>query len=765
MRRIRQLAPASTDEFGLLLEVSESARVHPQRRVMLVGCFGLASLLGARVSVFCPGDGDDGLLLAVDRGANRLPRHQPGELVRLLGEHPMPTSATGLVPVQRSAPAAELPSRPGSVVTTVVPLGQTGVLVVDHEQPRVLPPTQQRLVVEIAAVIGRVIDGERAERVRQQQLSTASALQQLLAAGVLASSSMEAAQALATTTAAVLGVSTACTYLVDDDGLICELATYGATDDRDARLRQRLLGAPANGSPVWQRVVAGLQPGPDLITDTWRPGAVRLGGVADILGLRSMATIPLLSSDGPLGLVTCGDADWARDWQEHDRELLEQLALQGTVVVDNARLREAERREARSDALTGLGNRRAFSDELVAAITHAAGTGQRVAVMQIDLDRFKDVNVRFGHADGDRLLVAVGGRLRDALGDDAVLVARLGGDEFAAVLVGDLSVDRVEAAACRVAAALDKPIALAQPVSVEASVGIALFPDHAADAEQLKLRAERAMAAAKLAGDGQLVWRPELEADTSVEPGLLGELRRAIAQDELVLHYQPKLNLRTGRAIGVEALVRWQHPRLGLLGPDAFVPLAEQTGRIRSITNWVLVRAIAQAVAWRDGGLPWTVAVNVSARDVADPQFPDHVAGLLRAAGLPGERLVLEVTETSLMSDRLGASVVLSDLRRLGVQISLDDFGTGYTSLAYLHSLPVDEIKIDRAFLGDGERRYAVIRAVLALGAGLGMRTVTEGIEDAATASILTALGSDVAQGYYFSRPMPASTLTPHLAI
>ncbi len=761
------LRPAS--ELSFLLDIAAAARTRPQPEVFTRACRELAELLDVRASAFVRTRGGDKLKLAVSRGTASPGAGRVGDAAELLNDVvETRTPVQRLIPAQRDAPdpadrAHAADAEPGpdapSAPAFAVPLGLGGVLLVDGPKAEHLTRDQRRLVEEVGALLGRLVDEARVTGLRENQLQTARAVRTLLEAGVRAVSRLEAAEALARTTATVLGVSTACAYLVDDDGRVAEVATVGAGPGRDALLRKTLVGAPADGSPVWRRAATGDNPGADLVTDTRRPGAVRAGGVAEILGLRSIATIPLLSSAGILGIVTCGDADAPREWLPHDRELLEQLALQGTVVVDNARLREAERHEARADELTGLANRRAFSDALDAVLIDAAVPGQRVAILQIDLDRFKEVNDQYGHHEGDALLIEVARRL-SAVVRDVDLVARLGGDEFAVLLVDDVDPANAEAVATRIADALEQPIELVDhEVTIEASVGIALYPEHGHDPETLLQRADRAMYAAKRSGLGQLVYRSEHDASTQVEPGMLGELRRAVAEDELVLHYQPKVDLRSGRVVGVEALVRWLHPRLGLLAPDRFVPLAEQTSRVRSVTNWVVPQALAQARRWRETGLDLTVAVNVSAHDVADPGFPALVAQWLRDADLPGDRLVVEVTEGTLMADRVAASAVLSGLREIGVTVSLDDFGTGYSSLAYLHSLPVDEIKIDRSFLGEGARRYTVIRSMIALGQGLGLRTVTEGVEDVDTASMLSAFGSDLAQGYYFARPMPADAV------
>jgi diguanylate cyclase (GGDEF)-like protein len=368
-----------------------------------------------------------------------------------------------------------------------------GVLVVE---PKEAAAQSAAIAILVAAATSGLARRER----RAEAEATSSALLHLLETGVRACSPMEAAEALAATAAKVLGFPTACAYLVDDDGYITEMATVGAAPGLADKLRSELVGRLASASPGWRRTVEGHAAGPDLISDTTLPGLVRKGGIAEVLGLRSLAAIPLLSSDGPLGLVLCGDSKPRQRWRKGDRELLARLALEGTVVVDNARLRAAERHEAGHDALTGLLNRRAFSEQFRNALDDSAQSGEPLAVVVIDLDGFKEVNDRLGHHRGDELLVEVGRRLRSIVGQDAI-VARMGGDEFALVLTEHGDLQGAEDVAGRIRKACNDPIELGdQWLSVVASIGLALSPEQGRDVDQLLQQADLAMYVAKRSG-------------------------------------------------------------------------------------------------------------------------------------------------------------------------------------------------------------------------------------------------------------------------
>jgi diguanylate cyclase (GGDEF)-like protein len=646
-----------------------------------------------------------------------------------------------------------------------VPLAERAVMVLDSDRPCAFGPDELEVAVRATDYLGAAARSVRRRRETSAQETIAGAFRQLLEAGVRACTSMEAAEAIAATAASVLGLPTACAYLVDPAGRISEIATVGAAPGLAEQLRESLIGKRAIDSPVWKRAVEGSAAGPDLIADTAVLGRVRPGGVAEVLGLRSLATIPLLSSDGPVGLVLCGDPAPRPHWRLGDRAVLAQLALEGAVVVDNARLREGERHEASHDPLTGLLNRRAFSDRFRHALGLAATDGRALAVLVVDLDRFKEVNDVLGHHCGDTLLIEVGGRLRAELRGDDIL-ARMGGDEFAVVLTSDGGRKAVETVVARMKRALEQPVALgATTLRIEASIGIAFFPEQGDDVNTLLQRADLAMYAAKRSARRTEVFRAGMQARAELELGLLGDLRHALERpDELLLHYQPKVELRTNEVVGAEALVRWDHPKYGMLGADAFVPLAEDSGLVSALTAWVVPTALRQVQEWRGRGVDLRMSVNISAHDLADPHLGDLFAAWLRRARLPGDCLVVEVTEGALLRDGDTAPARIQDLRTLGIEVSLDDFGTGYSSLAYLECLPVDEIKIDKSFLETDVMQRRVLRAIIDLGHGLGLRVVAEGVETIEQRDWLTAAGCDEAQGYLLSRPVGADAFIGWMA-
>jgi diguanylate cyclase (GGDEF)-like protein len=384
----------------------------------------------------------------------------------------------------------------------------------------------------------------------------------------------------------------------------------------------------------------------------------------------------------------------------------------------------------------------------------------------MDLDRFKEVNDTFGHHYGDLLLEQLGARLGSVLRDSDT-IARLGGDEFA-ILLPTASVEDATQIATRVLQVLEQGFSLGTlNLDIDASIGIALAPAHGSDADTLLRRADVAMYVAKRSGSAYAVYSFDQDQHSPSRLALVGELRRAIDQHELSLYFQPKVDYQLGRITCVEALVRWQHSQHGLLGPDQFVPLAEQTGLIRPLSAWVLEAALRQCHQWRQAGFDLAVAVNLSMRNLHDPEIPEMIRRLLARWGVPPARLVVEITESSLMADAARAMDVLTRLRDMGIGISIDDFGTGYSSLAYLKRLPVDELKIDKSFvlhMGSDENDAAIVRSTIGLAHDLGLTVVAEGVEDEAVWDLLGALGCDLVQGYYISRPQPAAELTAWLA-
>jgi diguanylate cyclase (GGDEF)-like protein len=443
------------------------------------------------------------------------------------------------------------------------------------------------------------------------------------------------------------------------------------------------------------------------------------------------------------------------------------VILAGLSLATTRRLRQHAQTNAylaEYDQLTGLPNRRMFRRRIEELSYDGRAFG---AVALIDLDRFMEVNDSLGHRNGDELLVRLGGRIAGAVrpGDT---VARLGGDEFGVVLARVVSEDEAVAVLERLLAALGEPLEIAGlPLTPEASIGFALCPDDGADPEALMQHADVAMYLAKVGHTGVVRYDPAQDDYDSDRLALVAELRRALDEDELLLHYQPKQLLADGAVTELEALIRWNHPRHGLLLPDAFLPVAEQTGLIDPLTDWVVARALAQVVDWQASGLDLEVAVNVSARNLSHSAFADRVlVALHSSAALPGS-LIVEITETALLTDVERARENLVRMAAAGVPISVDDFGRGQTSLGYLSRLPLHELKIDRGFVTDllrDEAHEAIVRSVVELSHNLGFVVVAEGVEDIATLERLRSLGCDLAQGYVLARPMPAADVAPWLA-
>ncbi len=434
-----------------------------------------------------------------------------------------------------------------------------------------------------------------------------------------------------------------------------------------------------------------------------------------------------------------------------------------TVASASRRLRnESQRNEyqASHDALTGLPNRSSLHDRIARKLADCP-PGRSVALVLLDLDRFRDVNDTLGHGHGDLLIRQTAARLSESVGAEAT-VARLGGDEFGVLLpdVGDGLGAVVIAEALRVALRL--PIEIdGVSLVMEASAGVSLYPGDAADATAMLQHADVAMYVAKRTHRGVSLYDPADDEHSPDRLRLLADLALAIESGQLVLHYQPKVRM-DGTVRGVEALVRWQHPSRGLLPPSEFIPAAERTGLIHPLTDVVLSEALAQAKIWLDAGSPTPVAVNVSTRTLLDAGFVERVFAQLAAHRMPAELLVLEITETTIMEDPDRALEVLTLLADAGIRLSIDDFGTGYSSLAYLKALPVHELKIDRSFVSGmtgNVRDRVIVDSTVALGRRLGLDVVAEGVEDEATRLALTELGCELAQGFLFSRPVPAGDL------
>ncbi|MBM7806921.1 diguanylate cyclase (GGDEF)-like protein [Geodermatophilus bullaregiensis] len=408
--------------------------------------------------------------------------------------------------------------------------------------------------------------------------------------------------------------------------------------------------------------------------------------------------------------------------------------------------------DALHDPLTGLANRELFARRVAAELER----GTPGAVVLVDLDRFKEVNDTLGHHAGDHLLREVGRRL-DATVRAGDTVARLGGDEFGLLLPG---VDD-PADACELVQRVSEALAVETvvdgvPLTVEASCGIAMHPADAADVETLMTCADAAMYQGKRGATGVVVYDRRATAPPPHSPALQHDVRRALEDGDLRLHYQPQVDLASGRTTGVEALLRWQHPQRGLVGPGEFLPALEQSGVMGALTEWVLTQALADCAAWTAAGEDWTVSVNVSVRNLEQPGFADTVVRLAAAAGVPPSRLHLEVTETALPADLAAASACLAELAAHGFGAALDDFGVGFASLSHLRSLALTEVKVDRAFVTGAAAHAedaAVVRSLVELAHGLGLSVCAEGVETPEVADWLRSVGCDRAQGWHFSRP------------
>jgi diguanylate cyclase (GGDEF)-like protein len=448
------------------------------------------------------------------------------------------------------------------------------------------------------------------------------------------------------------------------------------------------------------------------------------------------------------------------------RELVVENVAQRNVAEASFREQlELNAHAALHDGLTGLPNRTLFGDRLQQAILRVGREPGQPTVLLMDLDRFKEVNDTLGHAAGDSVLRDFAARLQAAVrkGDT---MARLGGDEFAVIVTARQS-DDVLSVIQRIQAAAERPFNVqGLPIGLEVSIGVAHYPEHGSDPETLTRHADIAMYAAKVARAGYAFYDAATSQADTGKLTIVTELRRAIENDELVLHYQPKADLETGQVASVEALVRWEHPERGLIPPDEFIPLAQQTTLVKPLTMWVLNEALRQCRAWEDDGLVLSVAVNLSPRNLSDQQLPADLALLLKKWRLAPSRVELEITETAILSDPFRAKTVLDRLGAMGVRLSIDDFGTGYSSLDYLKRLPVNEIKIDRSFVTrmlESEDDRIIVGSTIELARNLGLDVVAEGVEDEETWARLKALRCDTAQGYLLSRPLPAAELTSRL--
>ena len=510
-------------------------------------------------------------------------------------------------------------------------------------------------------------------------------------------------------------------------------------------------------------------------------GGERLQRYLESRGVTHAMVAPLPGEERVIGAIMLANRfGVVRSFGRDDLRLLDTLANNASVALQYDRLEQAVSQlsdlqeqlhhQAYHDPLTALANRALFTDNVREALKEGPG---EVGVLFIDLDDFKTVNDSLGHQAGDQLLIAAASRLRGCLRPEDV-VARLGGDEFAVLIEEGRDAEAAAVlVARRIMDAFALPVAVgSESVSVYVSVGISTSQRRGATAEELIRDADVAMYKAKTTGKGRFqVFHPSMGAAVLERHGLKEELRLAIERRELTLYFQPIVDLETGELVAEEALVRWEHPRRGLVGPSEFVPLAEETGLILSLGQYVLEAASRQAHAWQvqralpgATGAEVAVHVNLSAVELRDPQLIDRVRSTLRRTGVDPRRLVFEVTETLLLDEPERAQATIAELRALGVRFALDDFGTGYSSLSYLHTLPLDMLKIAKSFvdgLARGGREASFVRMIIELARTLGVAVIAEGIETQEQANALVALECEYGQGYYLGRPRPVHTELP----
>lgn len=490
--------------------------------------------------------------------------------------------------------------------------------------------------------------------------------------------------------------------------------------------------------------------------EPWRAEASRRGYAA-------VCAFPLFIQD-QLGALAIYSKE-ADAFSEEELDLLaeaaEDLSFGITAIrtrAEHEQAHKALRRMAYYDDLTGLPNHVHLVETMKAILTGAGEAGQCLALCLIDIDRFREINDALGFMQGDSLLKEVAERLRGAVtqGD---MVARMRGDEFA-VLLGVRDPVHATEAALRMLDVLGEPFEVdSLSLHVSTTAGISLFPQHGRDPMRLIRHADVAKHYARKSGKRYAVYTQENDDDNPWQLALAGELRRAIEENALLLHYQPKLEMDNGRMCGVEALIRWVHPQRGMIPPDRFIPLAEHTGLIRPLTDWVLAEVMGQSAQWREAGIDLPIAVNLSARNLHDPELVHKVERLMASSGDGAHWLDLEITESAVMEDPEGVLDNLIRLRDLGVSLYIDDFGTGYSSLGYLKRLPVNSVKIDKSFVIDmleNPDSEAIVRSTISLAHDLNLEVVAEGIESQAIWDALTALGCDIGQGYFISKPLPA---------
>ncbi|MEX2293735.1 MAG: EAL domain-containing protein, partial [Acidimicrobiales bacterium] len=504
------------------------------------------------------------------------------------------------------------------------------------------------------------------------------------------------------------------------------------------------------------------------------PGQPLPGWLGEI-GVRDAAIVPLTTDGVATGaMLVANRLTEVAEFVEDDLRVFETLANHANVALENGRLVAHLQHEAREqaylalhDPVTGLPNRSSLLERLEQAIQRSKVPETGCALLFVDLDTFKEVNDTLGTATGDRILIEVRQRLEALLPSTATLT-RFTGDQFAILVAGANDVSKVMPLAESIYEDFDTPFT-ADDVSLVlgASLGIALYPEHALTADLLLQRADAATYTARLAGSGIEVYAAESDPYAPRRLALAADLQEALEREEVDVFVQPKVRLADGVVVGGEALVRWTHSRLGFLSPDQFIPAAEHTGVIKSLTMYVVRNALAQCRGWRDAGMDLEISVNLSARNLFDSHLVEDIGRAIEAAGVPPSALTLELTESMVMGGSKRSLGVLEGLQDLGVGLSVDDFGTGYSSMSHLRQLPVTELKVDKSFVGtmtSNPHDAVIVKALIDLGRSLGLHTVAEGVESTDAWDMLKEFGCEEAQGYLMSRPIPGDQFVEWLA-
>ncbi|MFI5492528.1 putative bifunctional diguanylate cyclase/phosphodiesterase [Actinoplanes sp. NPDC051859] len=536
-----------------------------------------------------------------------------------------------------------------------------------------------------------------------------------------------------------------------------ELQLTARVDDRG------LLDIAPTPAVVRERAIGGqhaVAVGQKLNDDADLRGALRSSRLKDVI------VVPLRSGQTTVGsLEVVNRLGGTMTFRPADVQVLQTVAAHVAVAVENSRLVERLRFDAYHDRLTSLPNRRRMTDALAEAVKVRA-PGEVVAVILFDVDGLRDVNESMGHAAGDKLLAEVAERLRGIAGPGA-LVGRIGGDEFVVTLRVESTEETVRLATEMREQLRGSMVVGSLTLDVDTAAGVSLHPDHGDDPDALLRRAEVAANAAKALPYGVQMFHPALESRAARRLGLAADLRRALDAGELEVHFQPKVSIKDRHLIGVECLARWQHPAHGEVAPDDFVAVAEHTGQLDRLTQVVLTAGLRHCREWSDSGRPLSIAVNLSARTLLDPRFPDQVHELLKEYQVPPGQVTFEISEGGMLGEIERALPTLYRLRDLGVRLSVDDFGTGASSLSYLRQLPVHEVKIDDSFvqgMATDSGDLAIVRAVIGLSREFGLTVVAEGVESELTLDLLAELGCEIGQGYFFSRPLPVERLNTWLS-